>query len=354
MVLAGRHMPKIGPRKLSMAGGIVLGAGYVLADLLSKGSTINVAAFTLAVGLVGGSGIGLAYVVPIAVCMKWFPDRRGMVTGLAVAGSGFGALIWIKAAGSWGNLLDPGVLGFSGTLMLYGVLFLVFVLLGSIVMVNPPEGWVPAGLVEFTSGEMLKTSQYYMVLLTFTFSAMAGLMVIGSIKLFGIDALVAGGMDAAKASATAGTAMAVFYSLANGIGRIAWGTLSDKIGSKRSIVLMCAIQGVMMLSLFKLGGTATGLFLAAALIGFNFGGNFALFPTITADFFGTKSIGQNYGWVFLAYGVAGIAGPQLSGYYRDLAKGGGVAAWQTPFLIAGFACLLGAVIMALAKPPKKG
>ena len=107
-----------------------------------------------------------------------------------------------------------------------------------------------------------------------------------------------------------------------------------------------------MLLFYKMGATKIGLIVGACIIGFNFGGNFALFPVATADFFGNKNVGTNYGWVFLAYGVAGIAGPQVAGFFKDAAKGGDVTAWTTPFIVAGVACLVSAVISLLLKPPK--
>ena len=379
MVLAGRLMPKLGPRFLAIIGGIVLGIGYILAGFLGSSFVPQL----IFIGFVGGAGIGLAYVVPIAVGVKWFPDRKGMITGLAVAGFGFGATIWVKAGGAWFGLVSTlsiaGLPPVQSTYLLYGVIFIVFVVLGGLVMVNPPEGWKPEGWeppapgsaaqvsggVDFTAGQMLKTPQFFMVFMTFVFSALAGLMVIYCIKLFGIDALkFANGWTADMApeegkrivdaaSATAGTAMA-FYAILNGLGRIAWGTVSDKIGRKTALVAMCAFQGIAMLAFYYVGGTATGLIVAACIIGFNFGGNFALFPAATADFFGNKNVGQNYGWVFLAYGVAGIAGPQVAGYFKDAAKGAtDPSAWLTPFVIAGVACLAGAVIIALIKPPQK-
>jgi OFA family oxalate/formate antiporter-like MFS transporter len=125
------------------------------------------------------------------------------------------------------------------------------------------------------------------------------------------------GLTPDAASAVAGTAMAVFYSLANGIGRIVWGMVADKIGYKLSLVIMCAVQGVVMLLFFLMGGAPVLLYLAATLIGFNFGGNFALFPLATSDMFGAKNLGLNYGWVFTAYGVGGIVGPILAGALRD-------------------------------------
>jgi len=306
------------------------------------------------------------------VGVKWFPDKKGMVSGLAVAGFGFGATIWVKLAGAWfGGLLNTasvfGLPGVQSVFFIYGIVFMVLVLLGSIWMVNPPEGYKPAGWeppvagqskvatghVELTSGEMLRTPQYYMLLLMFIGSALAGLMVIYCIRLFGIDALQASGAvtDATAAGAVAGTAMA-WYAILNGLGRIAWGSVSDKIGRKLALFLMCLFQGVIMLAFYKMGATQWGLIIGACIIGFNFGGNFALFPVATADFFGNKNVGVNYGWVFLAYGVAGIAGPQVAGYFKDTAQGGQVSAWLTPFIIAGISCLAAAVIGVLLRPPK--
>ncbi len=355
MVLAGRLMPKIGPRALAALGGLVLGAGYVLAGLFGEHDFIKHLFF---IGIIGGSGIGLAYVVPIAVAMRWFPDKKGLITGLAVAGFGFGAMGWVKIAGAWFGLI--ALLGLPTIFIIYGVAFLVIVGIGSIWMVFPPEGWLPegwtppepksqevapaAGTVDFTSSAMLRTPQFYMILLVFAFSAGAGLMSIGLMKLFPTKALVEGGMDAIEASAIAGTAMAVFFSLANGLGRIAWGAMSDKLGRKMSIVIMCATQGVFVLLFTTMAGSTWTLYLGATLIGFNFGGNFALFPTITADTFGAKYVGQNYGWVFLAYGVGGVLGPIMGGKLGDMGN------FPLAFTICGVLCIVAAVIAAMVKP----
>jgi len=376
MILAGQWQAKVGPTKVARLGGIVLGIGYVLGGLASRSLEGSAAfwAILVTVGLIGGAGIGLAYVVPIAVGVKWFPDKKGMITGLAVAGFGFGALIWIylgQGLPAWTGIETTGLIksmGVANVFLTYGVVFLVLVLLGSVWMKNPPEGWKPAGWEpaaattggaaasgagkQFESGDMLRTPQFYMLWTMFIFGALAGLMVIGIIKLYGIDALKAGGMDAAKASATAGTAMALFYALANGLGRIIWGIASDTLGRKASLTLMMAVQGVVMLAFFHMGGKPALLFLGAALIGFNFGGNFALFPAATADFFGNKNVGKNYGWMFTAYGVGGIVGPIMAGMFKDAGAEKGVDAWFPAFIIAGIACLVAAVIGLMLKAPK--
>lgn len=355
MVWAGFQLPKFGPRRLAIGGGVVLGLGYALAGLFGGTSFW---AIVILVGGVGGAGIGLAYVIPIAVGMRWFPDKKGMITGLAVAGFGFGAMGWVKLAGEWGNLIASH--GLSTTFVIYGLAFAVLVCIGSLWMVFPAEGWAPAGYAppeakkaaegapvkdhDLHGTEIVGTLPFWLIFLTFVFSAGAGLMTIGLMKLYPVEALQSGGMEAAKASAVAGTAMAVFFSLANGIGRIAWGTLSDKLGRKRSVIIMAASQGVIVLLFTFMAGNVFLLYLGATLIGFNFGGNFALFPTITADTFGAKSVGQNYPLVFIAYGVGGIFGPILGGRLGDLGN------FPLAFTICGILCIVGAILVSFVKP----
>jgi OFA family oxalate/formate antiporter-like MFS transporter len=367
MVLAGRILPRIGPQRLAVAGGLLLGCGFIGGGLL--GSTFW--AQLLCIGLVAGAGIGLAYVVPIAVCVKWFPDKKGLITGIAVAGFGFGATIWVKLAGSWfGGLLNTTAVfdlpGVQSVFVIYGITFLVLVLLGSLVMVNPPANYVPAGWtppsansgdhgsVDYRARDMLRTPQFYMLWAVFMFAGVAGLMVIYCIKLFGIDVLEYRGV--AGASAIAGTAMA-WYAIFNGLGRIAWGSISDRLGRRNTIVFLSALQGVTMLATYHVFvnfGSTTGFIVAAAMIGFNYGGSFALFPAITADYFGDRNVGSNYGWMFTAYGVAGLAGPLLAGYFKDAAQGAtDPGAWMTPFVIAGSVCLLGALIATFATRPAR-
>lgn len=357
MVFAGKKLKTWGPQKLAILGGLILGLGYTLAGLF--GGT-DFWALVLLIGLVGGAGIGLAYVVPIAVGMQWFPDKKGMITGLAVAGFGFGAMGWVKLAGTWGNLIAN--VGLSSTFIIYGIAFAVMVIIGGMWMKFPPQGWLPEGYKlpeastdnskpaagkNFTSNEMLKTYQFYLIFLTFVFSAGAGLMSIGLMKLYPMQALMDSGMSEAAASGVAGTAMAVFFSLANGLGRILWGTMSDKLGRKTSIIIMTATQGILVILFTFMAGNEILLYIGATLIGFNFGGNFALFPTMTADTFGAKNVGQNYPFVFLAYGVGGIVGPMLGGRLGDLGN------FPLAFTISGIAVLLGTLLIIMVKPAKK-
>jgi len=374
MVFAGKKLNKWGPKKLAIIGGLVLGLGYILSGFFNpedfwainfwpfNGSIINpfrLHPYVVFIGLIGGAGIGFAYVVPIAVGMRWFPDKKGMITGLAVAGFGFGAMGWVKLAGSWGHLIEN--IGLSSTFTIYGIAFAIMVIIGGFWMVFPPEGWKPAGFKEeeklttekkatpvkdVNSNSMLKSIQFYLIFFTFVFSAGAGLMSIGLMKLYPIEALKEAGMDTVSASAIAGTAMAVFFSLANGLGRIIWGIISDKIGRKTSIIFMTAIQGVIVILFTYMAGSEYLLYLGATIIGFNFGGNFALFPTITADIFGAKNVGQNYPFIFLAYGVGGIVGPMIGGALGDMGN------FPLAFTVSGIAVLVGTVLTIMVKPIK--
>jgi OFA family oxalate/formate antiporter-like MFS transporter len=361
-LIAGKWQKKAGPRVVALAGGIVLGLGYLVAGFAGT----SFAGILIGVGLMGGAGIGLGYVCPIAALAKWFPDKKGLIMGLAVAGFGFGALIWVKLTQGFqfGPVnLTPGWTGLFGAgwsvsavFKLYGVLFAALVCLGAMVMVNPPEGWLPQGWTPPTTGkgseggmdltpmQMARTPQFWVLFGNFTVGAMAGLMVIGIIKLFGMDALGKAGIETTKASIITGTAMGLFYALLNGLGRILWGAASDKLGRKNSIVIMNLFQGVMMIAFFFVGSKEIGLYFGAAIIGFNFGGNFALFPAATADMFGNKNVGVNYPWVFMAYGVGGLIGPILGGAMGD------AQAWMWAFVPAGIACIIAAGVATTLKP----
>jgi len=347
MIAAGRWQDKVGPRKVALVGGIVLGLGYILAAFTGPNFW---AMFTL-IGIVGGAGIGLGYVCPIAACVKWFPDMKGFITGMAVAGFGAGAFIFVKLGDTWPNLL--ATVGVNQTFLIFGIIFFVAVVLGALLLSNPPAGWKPAGwvppapkqggsptaAVDLTQGECVCTPQFWMIWLAFVFSAGCGLMVIKCLKAFG---QLEGGLSAADA----GTALGLL-ALFNGLGRIAWGTVSQKLTARKALAVMTFLQAGMMFMLLGMGGSVTTLAIAACWIGFNFGGNFALFPLLTAENFGTKNLGANYGAVFTAYGIGGILGPMLAGGVWDT-----LHSFQWAFIPAGVACLVATGMALLLHPPK--
>jgi MFS transporter, OFA family, oxalate/formate antiporter len=346
MILAGRWQDKVGPRRVALLGGLVLGLGYLLAGLI--GGTSFWALFFL-IGIVGGAGIGLGYVCPIAACVKWFPDLKGFVTGLAVAGFGAGAFIFVKLAGDWGGFI--AAYGVSGTFAIFGVIFAISVVLGALLLSSPPEGWRPAGwqppmaasgttvaAEDFTQAESVRMPQFWLLWFAFVFSAGAGLMVIGCLKNFG--ELVCG-LSVSVASSALGM-MALF----NGLGRIVWGTISQNLGARRAISIMTVLQALMLFGIHAVGQSEMGLVIASCWLGFNFGGNFALFPLATAESFGTKHLGANYGALFTSYGVGGIVMPILAGRLWDL-----FGSYYWAFMIAGAICIAAALLAALVRPP---
>lgn len=348
MIMAGRWQDKYGPRIIALLGGVVLGAGYIIASQTGSDFTLML----VFIGIVGGAGIGLGYVCPIAACMKWFPDMKGFITGLAVAGFGAGAFIFIKLAGGWGNFLASQ--GVNGTFLIFGIIFLVCVVAGALLLSNPPAGWKPANwnppapkagaanskVEDLTQGQCIRTSQFWMIWLAFVFSAGCGLMVIKCLKNFG---QLEGGLT----PAAAGNAL-VLLALFNGLGRIVWGTISHKLGARRSVALMALLQAGMMFFLLGMGSKGVTLGFAGCWIGFNFGGNFALFPLLTAEMFGTKNLGANYGAVFTSYGVGGILGPVMAGQVWD-----SMGTFKWAFIVAGIACIAAMVLALIVRHPNK-
>lgn len=360
---AGPLMRLANPAKTAVAGGILLSAGYLCGAVFGETFTAQL----IGIGVIGGAGTGLAYMVPIAVGIKWFPDKKGAVTGLAAAGFGFGALIWTRLAGSPDLLDSLGLFGLDGVrsvFFLFGVVFPIAIASGSLLMADPPLGWSPpgwtlspseeaSGAVDFGPGEMVRTPQFMGLWIAFLISATAGLMVIENLEFFGIGALSATGLEIGLAVEAAGWAAAALVIL-NGLGRIVWGIVSDITGRRQALFFLFLIQsGVMMIS-YRMGHDPKWLILGACIIGLNFGGSFALFPVITADFFGNRSVGRNYGFILTAYGVAGIAGPAIADYVKGAATNdAAMSGWVWPFVIAGAGCLISAAIVFYFRPPKK-
>jgi len=371
-IIGGRLQNKIGPRKVALAGGVLLGLGYILASFVGASFVGKL----LFIGILAGAGIGLAYVVPIAIGVKWFPDKKGLVSGLAVAGFGFGAFIWILLAN------PPSVLGFSGIItkqagayaytianvdnafMIYGIAFLILVVIGSLVMRNPPLGWKPSGWNPPTCDskdkkfslnckprEMCKRREFYLLWMMFIIGALAGLMVIGNVQNFAkspTDGFSGYGFSAQEAIDFAVIGAAVCLPIFNGAGRIVWGQVSDKIGRRKALLSMFLFQGIMMVIFFYTTTNPYAFYIVAALIGFNFGGNFALFPAACADSFGSENLGLNYGFIFTAYGIGGIVGPMLAGAVQDAGM-----SFLYAFIPAAVMCFIAAALAMVYRDPWK-
>lgn len=363
MIPAGKLQDRIGPRKVASIGGILLGISFILGAFLVDAS--RPWALYLTYGVLGGAGIGFAYVCPIAASAKWFPDKKGLVTGLAVAGFGAGALFFAGPASTL--ILPPSgegeAMGISQILLvslgisagngfgigwkmffiLHGIVCAVGVLIGASFLKNPPPGWMAqetksTAQKDYTWQEMLNTPLSCILWLTFIFGATSGLMAIGQWKPMMAD-ILQGETFAPAWMGTFGRFVEPIGILAifNAFGRIFWGKISDLIDRPRAMMMMFLAQGTAFMLLAGVSSPAA-IFVASALVGLNFGGNFALFPSATADYFGMKNFGVNYGWIFTAYGVAGFLGPVVGGVLFDVTQ-----QYLMPFIFAGILCFIAAV-----------
>ncbi|MHA1864510.1 MAG: L-lactate MFS transporter [Candidatus Thorarchaeota archaeon] len=357
MIFAGRWQDRVGPRKVATVGGILLGIGYISAffvDMVTGGDPLlGTIYLVITYGIIGGAGIGFAYVCPIAALVKWFPDKKGTITGIAVAGFGAGALVFGYVEQFLLTLYSvPNTLNIGMPMLILGVIYLVLVVLGAQVLTNPPEGWLPAGYTpaattadgkgrDIMPGEMIKSSTFWLLWLMFVFAATAGLMTLGNVKTaaLAIDPL------------TDAVVIVGVMSLLNAAGRIVWGATSDKIGRENTMIVMFITLAVGMFA-FAYMSTISISWIAvmaiASLIGFCFGGNFALFPSATADFFGSKNVGKNYGVMFTAYGIAGITGAFVAGPIVDA-----TGSYFMAFVVTGVLAIIAVLFTLVLKSKRK-
>lgn len=397
VIFGGRIQDKLGPRLVGTIGGVILGVGLILAKYTVAFSSETTALLWLIMSfsVLGGVGIGMAYVCPIATCVKWFPDKRGLISGLAVAGFGAGAFFFAPLARTLisgghyqlfgANLFPLPAIGVFNTFFVLGVLFLVAVVFGAQLLKNPPAGYAPAGWtppqpadvsgavkVDFTPTEMLKTPMFWILWLTYFAGCAAGLQVImkaspiwQSFSMTSVTDLPVHQdvfVNIVSAGATAVAILAIF----NAIGRIFWGKVSDNLGRKTTLILMFVVCGCVMIALDWM--RAYPLFLlGSCIVGLCFGGYLALYPAVTADFYGTRHIGVNYGWMFTAYGAGGLVGPFLAAYLMKasqsieylVAEGSGeivtrsfeAGDYRQAFFISGITCLIAAAVMLFLKAP---
>lgn len=346
MVYAGRLQDARGPRFPALIGAVLLGGaflveGAILHTGVIKGPGANTIALIFTVGLIAGAGIGFAYVCPIAALVKWFPTAKGLVSGIAVAGFGFGAFIFSNKDFAFGGSVYLREHGAAQFFLVHGVVSLIAVAIGAMMLSNPP-GTPPKAPGESEARELLRKPGFYMLWAMFFSGALAGLTVIGVAKGFAGEQLVAaaGAIDAdAKKLLMEKGALAVgSLAIFNAIGRVVWGVVSDRIGRTPAFVAMFAFQAVMMFVLPTLSSEAA-ITVGAGLVGFNFGGNFALFPSATADLFGAKNLGANYGLVFTSYGIAGVVGIYAANTAKDLTGSYGGA-----FAVCGTLCVISCLV----------
>jgi MFS transporter, OFA family, oxalate/formate antiporter len=326
-IFAGRVQDKIGPRWVATIGGLLLGTGLILA---SQVTTLTELYFFY--GVIGGAGIGMTYVCPLSACVKWFPEKRGLISGVAVAGFGLGGLIYKPII-----LLFISNFGVSSAFLYLGIIYLVLVVLGAQLLSNPTSDEQSSNVKtnsnnhsteQYSPKEMLSTYSFYLLWFMYLFGSMSGLMVISFAVDIGIELV---NLDLV----TAGNAVMVI-ALFNAAGRIVLGKISDNIGRINTLMLMYGLTAIIMFYM-SVGTLNYLLFLVCvSLIGFCFGGFLAIFPSITTDFYGTKNLGSNYGFMYQAYGLSAFAGPIILKYIP----------FTQAFLMASIFCLIS---MAMAK-----
>ncbi len=306
-VIGGLWQDRVGPRLVASVAGILYGIGYLVAAWGASAGSLSV--IYLGYGVLSGIGMGMGYITPVATLVKWFPDKRGLMTGVAVCGYGAGALVMSPIAAR----LIPSR-GIPFTFAALGLVYFVLVTLAAQVYANPPQGWRLAGWTptsavakaasryEFTVREAASTWQFYLLFAMLFLNTSAGIMIISQASPMAQSREFVG-MTALQAANMVG-----LISIFNALGRVFWAWVSDMIGRARVYLLLFAIQAIVFFLLPRLHSIST-FSIAFAIIGLCYGGGFGTMPSFTADFFGAKYMGGIYGWILLAWGAAAIPSP---------------------------------------------
>jgi OFA family oxalate/formate antiporter-like MFS transporter len=320
--LGGTLVDKKGPKYVATIGGILFGIGTLLAGLADQIGSIWL--LYLGFGFIAGLGNGFGYITPIATLIRWFPDKRGLVTGLAVMGFGGGAFFM-------GKIAPPMVIsmGVAQTFYIWGVIFLVLVTASAQLFKNPPKGWLPAGFTpkatgvsaaqSFTFDEAVKTPQWWMLWGMLFLNISAGLGLISQLSPMAQDVIKkADPTIAAAALALAGGSILAYASIFNGLGRLFWAWTSDAIGRKNVFIAMFITQAALYILLPQIGNQMIFTVITCYLLAC-YGGGFATMPAFVADSFGPGYIGKVYGMMLTAWAAAGIVGPLVFAQIKGIA-----------------------------------
>jgi OFA family oxalate/formate antiporter-like MFS transporter len=338
----GLWLNRRGPRIVALTGGVLYGLGVFLASFSDRGLWW----LYLTYGVIGGIGLGFGYIVPVAVLVKWFPDRRGLITGIAVGGFGAGALITAPVA----TRLIQSV-GVLHTFAYLGIAFLIVTVVSGAFMQNPPEGWKPAGWSpsatqaaqrarrDYTLREALATWQWWALWLLLFLNTSAGISVISQeAPMF---------QELARVSAVVAAGMVGVVSLGNALGRVFWAGVSDVITRKATFFVMFLLQ--VLLFWFLPGITSAGILTVVAFVVLLcYGGGFGTMPAFAADYFGAKNVGPIYGLMLTAWGFASAFGPLLIAYMRQAS-----GTYRGALHVIAGVMLVSAVLPVLVSPPRE-
>ncbi len=331
---------RFGPRIIASTAGIVYGLGILLASFVSP----NLFLLYLTYGVIGGIGIGLGYIVALAMLIKWFPDRRGFITGLAVAGFGGGAAITAPLAS---YVLLPA-LKLNSTFLVLGIAYLVIIVIAAQFFRTAPEGYAPPGWIptaqqqatrttrEYTLREALNLPRWYVLWLILALNVTAGA------ALISVAAPLAHTFTGI--ALTTASILVITISIFNGLGRLFWGWLSDTIGRPYTFLSLFVIQVIVFAIMPSISSFAL-LFIPASIIGLCYGGGFGTMPAFAADFFGPKNAGTIYGAMLTAWSAGGIIGPILIASFGTTAH----PDYVTPVYIIAGIMLVSTVLPLIAR-----
>lgn len=341
-VLGGLWVNRSGPRIVAMVAGLLWGGGVFLTSFAAH----KLWWLYLSYGLIGGFGLGMGYIVPIAVLVKWFPDRRGLITGIAVGGFGAGSLI---AAPLAGRLMQS--VGVMPTFAYLGVAYAVVAVSAGFFMRIPPPGWKPAGWSptasqqsqrsdrDYTLGQALRTWQWWALCALMSINTIAGISVVSqAAPMF---------QEIGKVSALTAASFVGIISLANGLGRVLWAWISDVIGRKPAFFTMFLIQAVLFWTFHNIS-SATVLLVVSFVILMCYGGGYGITPAFAADYFGPLHVGPIYGLMLLPWAFPAAFGSLLFAYLRQ-----STGSYNQPlYMIAGVMTV--AMILPLIVSPPHG
>ena len=346
--IGGKLQDKLGSRNVVIIGGVILALGFFSASFVTPAAPWLL---WITYGIMGGVGMGFTYSTTIACAQKWYPDKRGLITGIIVSALGFGGVVFtpiieglIKAYGGVG-------VGELSTLRVLSFIFIIVCTIGGLFIKNPPEGFAPEGYTppapgsseenyDYSPGQVLKMPQFYVVTISLMLACMGGLMMIGFAKPIAI----------AKGMASTATIGVLVISMFNSFGRLFWGWVSDKLGRKKTIILL--LSGTAVLSLLVNLATGYLIYILIGLIGFFYGGFLSTYPAFTADLFGSKHMATNYGMVLIGFGIGAVLSSYVAGYFKNIAAED-INLMFPAFVIASIAAIVGVVLILIVKKPKK-
>jgi MFS transporter, OFA family, oxalate/formate antiporter len=300
MLFAGRLQDKQGPRIIAVIGSLFFGASYIFAAFSGGSFTV----LLLTVGVLSGIGIGFGYVCPLATCVKWFPEHKGLITGISVAGFGAGAILMAELV----EFCFLNNLHVLDVFFWIGIIYGVVLMISSLFLTTPAECRLTVKVAAPSLHRLIHEKKFLMMILGMFCGTFAGLLVIGNLKSLGL---------AAGLTSTVATAGIVAFAFGNALGRVLWGKYYDKVGAV-SIFQSLLFISVSVASLLFVNGNSIIFLIVSMFIGLGFGSCFVLYATVVADSYGASVLGTIYPWIFLAYGISGIAGPVTGGWVVDV------------------------------------